>query len=185
MSFTKITVRYAKALFDLALEQNLLEKVKADMALIDNICRENKALVNMLHNPVISAEKKQKVLHEIFSRSILPLSMRFLDILSRKRREHYIDGIADAFVKIYMEYKGITTAKVTSAVPLADSEKKTIHSILSKLTDKDVQLAENIRAEILGGFIINMDDYQIDQSVATKIKNLKKDFEENLYIKGF
>lgn len=185
MSFTKITVRYAKALFDLALEQDLLENVKDDMALIDTTCHQNRALVNMLHNPVVSAEKKQKVLHAIFSRSILPLSMSFLDILSRKRREHYIDGIANAFVQIYMEYKGITTAKVTSAVPLAETEKKTIHGILSKLTDKDIQLVENIRTEILGGFIIKMDDYQIDQSVATKIKNLKKDFEKNLYIKGF
>ncbi|HOW32102.1 MAG TPA: ATP synthase F1 subunit delta [Bacteroidales bacterium] len=185
MSFTKITVRYAKALFDLALEQNMLDRVKDDMALIDTVCHENKALVNMLHNPVVSAEKKQKVLHAIFSGSINKLSLSFLDILSRKRREHYIDGIADAFVKIYLEHKGIATAKVTSAEPLVDTERKTIHGILSKLTDKEIQLAEDIRTDILGGFIIQMDDYQVDQSVATKIKNLKKDFEKNLYVKGF
>lgn len=185
MSFTKITIRYAKALFDLALEQNLLEKVKDDMAMIDTVCHENRALVNMLHNPVVSADKKQKVLRAIFSRSIHKLSMNFLEILSRKRREQYIDGIADAFVKIYMEHIGLTKARVTSAVPLVDSEKKTIHGILSKLTDKDVQLVEDLRTEILGGFIIQMDDYQVDQSVATKIKKLKKDFEKNLYIKGF
>lgn len=185
MSFTKITVRYAKALFDLALEQNLLERVKDDMALVDTICHDNRALVNMLHNPVVSADKKQKVLHAIFSGSIHRLSMSFLEILSRKRREQYIDGIADAFVKIYMEHKGIATAKITTASPLVDQERKMILEILSKLTDKDVQLAEAIRSEIMGGFIIQMDDYQVDQSVATKIKKLKKDFEKNLYIKGF
>lgn len=185
MSFTKITVRYAKALFDLALEQQLLEKVKDDMALIDTVCHENKALVNMLHNPVVSAAKKQKILRAIFSGSITRLCMNFLDILTRKRREHYIDGIADAFVKIYLEHKGIVPASVTSAIPLLEREKQSIHGILSNLTDKDIQLSESIRTEILGGFIIQMDDYQVDQSVATKIKNLKKDFEKNLYIKGF
>ncbi|HNX44837.1 MAG TPA: ATP synthase F1 subunit delta [Bacteroidales bacterium] len=185
MSYTKITVRYAKALFDLALDNDLLERVEDDMALIDTVCHENKALVVMLHNPVISADKKQKVLSAIFSGNIHPLTMNFLSILSRKRREQYIDGIADAFVKIYRDYKGITVARVTGAMPLDASEKQTILGILSKLTDKDVELIETIRTEILGGFIIQMDDYQIDQSVVTKIKNLKKDFEKNPYIKGF
>lgn len=185
MSLTKITVRYAKALFELSLEKNLLERVKDDMALINTVCHENKALVNMLHNPVIKADKKQKVLRLIFSASIHPLSLSFLNILSRKRREHFIDGIADAFVKIYMEHMGITTAQVTTAAPLAESEKGTILGILSKLTEKEIELVETIKSEIIGGFIIQMDDYQVDQSVTTKIKKLKKDFEKNLYIKGF
>lgn len=185
MSFTKITVRYAKALFDLALEQQMIDRVKDDMALIDTVCHENRALVVMLHNPVISADKKQKILFSVFAGHVHPLTMNFLKILLRKRREQYIDGIADAFVKIYRDYKGIAVASVTGAMSLTESEKQTILGILSKLTEKDVELIETIRTEILGGFIIQMDDYQIDQSVVTKIKNLKKDFEKNPYIKGF
>lgn len=185
MNQSKITIRYAKALFDLALERRALEKVKDDMALIDSVCHENLELTRMLHNPVINTDKKQKVMHRIFESSIDNLTMNFIDIISRKRREYYIDGIASAFVELYKEYMGIKTAYVTTAVSLAETDRKAVMGILKTLTGKDIELVEKLKSELIGGFIINMDNYQVDQSVTTKIKELKKDFEQNLYIKGF
>lgn len=66
MNHSQITLRYAKALFDLSLETKILDKVNADMALIDKVCSENRELRGMLQNPVISADKKQKVMEKIF-----------------------------------------------------------------------------------------------------------------------
>ncbi len=185
MNQSKITIRYAKALFDLALERKVLEKVKDDMALIDSVCHESPELTRMLHNPVINVDKKQKVMHRIFESKIDQLTMNFIDIISRKRREYYIDGIASAFVSLYKEYMGIVTAYVTSAVPMADTDKTSVLAILKTLTGKDIELVEKLKSELIGGFIVNMDNYQVDQSVTTKIKELKKDFEKNLYVKGF
>ncbi len=185
MNQSQITLRYAKALFDLAQDQKILEQVKQDMALIDQVCHENKELRSMLHNPVISVAKKQKVMHQLFEKHISKLTQQFIDIIARKRRESYIDGIASAFVELYKEFKGIKTAFVKSAVPLNANDKKEIIDMLAKMTGKEIDLVEETKTELLGGFVLSMDQLQIDQSITSKIKQLKKDFEKNLYIKGF
>jgi F-type H+-transporting ATPase subunit delta len=185
MNQSKITIRYAKALFDLALERNVLEKVKDDMAFIDKVCVENRELRAMLHNPVINVDKKQKVMLSIFGSYIDKLTLGFINIVSRKRRESYIDNIASDFVALYKEYKGIKTAFITSAVAVNEKEKLAILGILKNLSGKDIELVEKLKSDIIGGFIINMDNFQIDQSLTSKIKDLKKDFEKNLYVKGF
>ncbi len=185
MNQSQISTRYAKALFDLAEEKQCLEKVKADMSLIDTVCHENHELRVLLYNPVVNVDKKQKVMLKVFGNYIDPLTLGFINILARKRREQYIDSIASRFMELYKEHMGIKTAHVVSAVPLTDSDRSQALEILKRLTDKEIELNEKVNTEIIGGFILKMDDFQVDQSLTSKIKELKKDFEKNLYIKGF
>ncbi len=185
MSYTKITIRYAAAFFDLAEEKGVVEKAYEDMVLLGNVCTENRDFVLMLQNPVVHAEKKSKVITKIFEASVNKMSLSFMNLMIRKRRERYLPSIAEAFSDLYKASKGVKTAFVTSAVELEQKERSGVLDILQKLTDKKIDLVENINADLLGGFVINLDDFQIDQSVSTKIKKLKKDFEKNLFIKGF
>ena len=185
MSYTKITLRYAAAFFDLATEKGLIEKANEDMALLGNACTSNRDFVRMLQNPVIHADKKRKIISRIFGDTVSKVSLSFMDLMIRKRRERYLPSIAEAFSDLYQVSKGIKTAYVTSAVSLADNEKASILDILGKITDKKINLVESVNDKLLGGFVINIDDYQVDQSIAAKIKLLKKDFEKNLFIKGF
>jgi F-type H+-transporting ATPase subunit delta len=185
MSYTKITIRYAAAFFDLAEEKGVVEKAYEDMVLLGKVCTENRDLVLMLQNPVVHAEKKSKVITKIFEASVNKMSLSFMNLMIRKRRERYLPSIAEAFTDLYKASKGVKTAFVTSAVELEQKERTGVMDILQKLTDKKIDLVENINADLLGGFVINLDDFQIDQSVSTKIKKLKKDFEKNLFIKGF
>lgn len=185
MSYTKITLRYAAAFFDLATEKGLIEKASEDMALLGKVCTSNHDFVRMLQNPVIHADKKKKVILQIFGDSFNKLSLSFLNLMIRKRRERYLPPIADAFNDLFKVSKGIKTAYVTSAVSLQANEKSGILEIIGKLTDKKIDLVESTDENLLGGFVINIDDFQLDQSIATKIKELKKDFEKNLFIKGF
>ena len=185
MSYTKITIRYAAAFFDLAEEKGVVENAYEDMVLLGNVCTSNRDFVLMLQNPVIHAEKKSKVITKVFGTSVNKMSLSFMNLMVRKRRERYLPSIAEAFTDLYKASKGIKTAFVTSAVELEKKEKAGVLEILQKLTDKKIDLVENINKDLLGGFVMNLDDFQVDQSVSTKIKKLKKDFEKNLFIKGF
>jgi len=185
VSYTKITLRYAAAFFDLATEKGLADKASEDMALLSNVCTSSHDFVRMLQNPVIHADKKKKVVTQIFGESVSKITLTFMNLMIRKRRERYLPSIAEAFDDLYKISKGIKTAYVTSAVSLVASEKTGVLDILRKLTDKKIDLVEKTNENLIGGFVINIDDYQIDQSLATKIKQLKKDFEKNLFIKGF
>jgi len=185
MSYTKITIRYAAAFFDLAEEKGILEKANEDMTMLGDVCTSNRDFVRLLQNPVINADKKNKVFTKIFGTSMNRMSLSFISLMIRKRRERYLPSIAEAFNDLYKASKGIKTAFVTSAVELADADKAGVLEILSKLTDKKIDLVEKTNEALLGGFVIGLDNFQIDQSLATKIKELKKDFEKNLYVRGF
>ncbi len=185
MSYTKITLRYAAAFFDLASEKGIVESAFEDMTLLGNVCTSNYDFVRMLQNPVINADRKKKVISLVFASSVNPVSISFMNLMIRKRRERYLPSIAEAFSDLYQASKGIKKAYVTSAVALEDKEKTGVMEILKRLTDKKIDLVEKTNEALIGGFVINLDNFQIDQSIATKIKELKKDFEKNLFIKGF
>ena len=155
------------------------------MILLGNVCTSNHEFVRMLQNPVIHADKKNKIVTKVFESSVNPVSLSFIKLMIRKRRERYLPSIAEAFADLYQASKGIKTAFVTSAVSITDKEKTGVLEILGKLTDKKIDLVEQTNEALIGGFIINLDDFQVDQSIATKIKELKKDFEKNLFVKGF
>jgi F-type H+-transporting ATPase subunit delta len=185
MSYTKITLRYAAAFFDLASESGVVDNANEDMKLLDSICTTNHDFVRMLQNPVIHADKKIKVITKLFATSVNKMSLSFMTLMIRKRRERYLPAIAEAFTDLYKASKGIKTAYVTSAVGLELKEKEGVLHILSKLTDKEIDLVEQIDKKLIGGFVVNLDDYQVDQSISTKVKKLRKDFEKNLFIKGY
>lgn len=185
MSYTKITIRYAAAFFDLAEEKGIIDNAYEDMTMLGDICASNHDFVRMLQNPVINADKKNKVISKIFGTSMNKMSLSFISLMIRKRRERYLPSIAEAFSDLYKASKGIKTAYVTSAVELAAQDKAGILEILSKLTDKKIELIEKTNESLLGGFVINLDNFQIDQSIASKVKQLKKDFAKNLFVRGF
>ena len=185
MSYTKITIRYAAAFFDLAEEKGIIENAYEDMMMLEAVCTSNHDFVRMLQNPVVNADKKNKVISKIFGTSMNKMSLSFISLMIRKRRERYLPSIAEAFTDLYKASKGIKTAYVTSAVELAAKDKAGILGILSKLTDKKIDLVEKTNEALLGGFVINIDNFQVDQSLATKVKELKKDFERNLFVRGF
>lgn len=185
MSYTKITVRYAAAFFDLAREKGMIEKANDDMMLFGSICASNRDFVRLLQNPVINADKKQKVIKHLFGTSVNTVSLSFMNLMIRKRRERFLPSITEAFHDLYQSYKGIKTAYVTSSVELGATEKGQILNILQKVTEKKINLVENTDEALLGGFVVNLDNFQLDHSIATKIKHLKKDFEKNLFEKRF
>lgn len=185
MNYSKISTRYARALFDLAQEKNILEKIKADMELIDNTLAQNHELVLVFRNPVISLAKKLSIINKLFGPHADKLTIAFLNTLARKRREHSLEGVSHAFVQLYNESKNIRYVDVTSAEPLTSVQKIEVLTILKNYTDSEIRLVEKIKGEIIGGFIIEMDNLQIDQSVTSKITKLKKEFGKNLYVKGY
>jgi F-type H+-transporting ATPase subunit delta len=115
LSYTKITIRYAAAFFDLAEEKGIAENAYEDMTLLGSVCASNHDFVRMLQNPVINAEKKKKVITHIFGTSVNAMSLSFMSLMIRKRRERYLPSIAEAFADLYQESKGIKTAYVTTA----------------------------------------------------------------------
>lgn len=185
MAEPRIAHRYAKSLIDLAREQKSLDLAFADMELILKACHESRDFSIMLKSPVINTDKKLAILKEIFVGKVTPISLDFFILLTKKKREKYIPEIAAAFVAQYKSDKGIKIAEVSTAVKLSEEAKSKILEIVAGKTKTKVELVEKINPSLIGGFILRVDDNQIDTSISSQITLLKRDFSKNLYVKDF
>jgi F-type H+-transporting ATPase subunit delta len=182
---SKVASRYAKSLFDLSIEKGSVEKVYADMKLVATTCQENHDLRVLLKSPIVKSDKKLDVFKAIFGSKVDKLTMDFINILTHKRREIYLDDIATEFVEQYKKHKNVLTAIVTTAYGLDDELRKKVLDVVKKSSNSEVELVEKIDKDLIGGFIIRVGDKQDDTSISRKLKSLYRTFNENPYIKEF
>jgi F-type H+-transporting ATPase subunit delta len=185
MNNPRVNIRYAQALFDLALERSEVETARKDMNLIENICNQNPDLIVMLNSPVISSDKKISVMHLLLSGKIGKMAMGFVDIIIRKRREAHLNHIARKFEDLYLEYKNIQKAVVTSAIPLSESLRQSIKKVLEEQTKGTIIMAEVVDPEVIGGLIVKVGNQLYDDSIRQKLVDLRKEFNVNTYIREF
>lgn len=184
MKQIRLANRYAKALFELALEQQKLEVVAKDMQLVNDVVVENRELALLLKSPVVKAHKKIAIFSAIFEKNIDKLSLQFLSLLAKNGREDIVTLVAEALLNIYNDYRGITEAWLTTAGDLEKDAKVAILNMLKRLSGKEVQLHEYVNADLLGGFVVKLGDYQYDASTKTLIKRLKDNIKNNLVVAG-
>lgn len=185
MKQSRVTIRYAKALLQLAIEQNTLEQSYNDMVLLDAICTDSKELSLLLKSPIVKTDHKLSILKEIFASKLGEVSMAFINIITTKKRESLLAFIASSFIALYKEHNKIETATVTTAAPLDEALRAEVINFIKKHGDDNVELTEKVDEKIIGGAIIRMGDKQLDASVSKAISELRQTFNKNLYIQDF
>ena len=184
MAQIKVASRYAKSLLGLVAEKGNMEEAFKDMSLIQKTCSENRDLVVLLKSPVVNTEKKVSILNTVYGKEVSEVTMLFINLITKNRREGSLPEIADAFVSQYKAMKGITTAVVTSATVLADDAKKKIQDLVQKEVGGTVEIEMEINPELIGGFILRIGDKQLDTSILSKIGDLRQEFKNNSFVKG-
>jgi len=186
MRLSLVAERYAKALFDFAMEKEQTEDVYVDAKELLSVCKANKIFVLMLKSPVISAVKKERILKSLFGNKFHEITIKFLLILVKKGREATIPEIAQHIVKLYKEYKKILEVRLITATPVTESIHHTIREMMHRYTNWQVELIPVIDPGIIGGFILNWGDMQYDASIRYQIERLRRGSARvNLYVKGF
>ncbi|MDJ1505099.1 ATP synthase F1 subunit delta [Xanthocytophaga agilis] len=175
MAESRAAHRYAKALLDLAIEKGIVEQVHTDMQLLANTCEENRNLVNLLQSPIVSHYKKFAVLRDIFKSRVSVDSFSIFEIITKKNREEILFDVAKEFHSLYNDYKGVQVAEVITTFAVDDTLRSQFKQMVTKSTGKtNVELKEKVDTGLIGGFILQIGDRQIDESVKGKINRLKQ-----------
>ncbi len=177
-----LATRYAKSLLDLAIEKGQLEAVYKDIQQLKAVCDEHRDFVRMLESPVIKTDKKIEVIHAVFKTSVNALTLAFMDIMINKRREMYLYEITSSFIEQYKTHKHILTAVISSAIGLDDTTRAKVLDLIKQSAQGEVELIEKTDKKLIGGFVLRINDKQVDTSIARKLNNLRKNFTENPFI---
>ena len=187
---------YGDALFDYALENNLIEQTYEEAIDINYIFKTSKELRDFVNNPIISTEDKKKSIHDIFINnvwkgnfakilSVFKLDslikgkntkiLSFLYIIIDKGRAKDINNIFDYFLSRVREYKNIAVAYVESARELNNTQKKLLEEKLLNTTNYNQFIFEySVDEDLISGIKIVVGDRVIDSTIKTKINTLSK-----------
>jgi len=174
MNESKISVRYSRALFRSALEKKMLEKIFNDMDRVGQICAI-KEIKDLLNSPILIPSKKREILHEVFGKELAGLTNSMIDMAVKNGRESYLPAIARVFMTDTLKYNGITETVLTTAVKVDDKVKKQVTDLVSSAFKTKVELKEVIDKDIIGGFILRIDDNFIDASIRNKLRRIEKE----------
>jgi F-type H+-transporting ATPase subunit delta len=180
MSEIRVASRYAKSLLELASEKGILEEVHNDMQLFTNTANASRELVHLLESPVVKSEKKLSVLKAVFQGKVNDLTLKFIELVSQKERENLLSAIAREFHNQYNALNGIQKATVTTTFPLDAQMRKTFIETAKRVSGaREIELTEKVDSGIIGGYILKVGDKQIDDSLSSKLQELKYTFTQN------
>jgi len=164
--------RYADALFGLAVERDALDAWAGELQRIRAVAEDPTAL-RILAGPRVSLEQKRRVIESLagpLSREVVSLTR----ILLERKRIELFPGVAEAFVDRLRAHRGIALAELTTAVELAESERRLIAERLEQRLGRSVEVEARVDPAIIGGVMARVGDQLFDASVRGKLESLRK-----------
>jgi F-type H+-transporting ATPase subunit delta len=166
--------RYAEALYEIALKENLVDQLEAELKAVVDVFNKSEQLKKVLFHPRITAAEKKEVLASLFKDQISEIALDFLGLVVDRQREIYIADITAYFTGLANKARNISDVQVTSAVELTKEEKKKLAAAMAKSTGKKVRLSFDVDQGLLGGVVVRAGDKVIDGSVRTRLQTLRE-----------
>jgi len=169
-----IANRYASAIYDLALENNVVDVVLNDLESLKKIIQGNKKLNLVVKSPLISSNDKLEILLKLTKeKSTSKMTSTFLKVISNNKRFANLTSIISQFVNINSKKRGDVIADITSADELSDKQQNDIKDHLKTILGEKLSLNFKVDKKIIGGLVVKVGSKMIDASLANKINKLK------------
>lgn len=170
----RVAKPYARALYEAAVEQEVLPSITADIDKLRELIEQSEEFTQFINSPLLTPQIKSDTFQQLFTDGMHPLTINFFKLLALKQRERFLVAIMDAFSGIVDEAAGRIVAQVTTAVPITENQEQHLIQQLSTFSGKQVRLETETDEQIQGGFIVQLGDTVFDASVATQLQRLKQ-----------
>jgi F-type H+-transporting ATPase subunit delta len=165
--------RYARAVYEIALETKTLERWQADLQKIVEVTGDATFLA-ALQSPKIRFDKKSQLLAERLG-AVSPLALNLARLLIVKYGIGIIGEIAAEYQRLVDAYHGIQQAKVVTAVGIDAKDKVKLAENLGALVGSKIVVESQVDPEILGGVIARVGGKLLDGSTRSKLAALKRE----------
>lgn len=174
MTQSTVVPRYVRALVDAAEERGVLEQVQEDVQGLQGLLLQSEDLQAFLADPLAHPQQKQQTFRALFSGKVNELTLNFLMLLCEKRRERVLDGILQGFLDLLDERRGVATAQVRAAKPLAPEQQERLARRLSERSGKQVQLQVEVDPGLKVGFVARLGDQVFDGTLEAQLNRLRE-----------
>lgn len=171
-----ISKRYAKSLLEYAQGQSAEDVIYQEMKKLADTFSQEPRLRMAMDNPILTVKDKLELLKAVVGNNPSPQFIRFIELVLKNRRELYLQRIALSYENMYRQFKNINTARLITASPVDDAVLVKIKALLSKIKPGILDLETSIDHSIEGGFVLFVDTYRLDASVASQLKKIRNQF---------
>lgn len=174
---SKVSKRYAKALFSLGQEDGNFEQYGQELSDFERFFRDNADFRQVIGNPVFAVEDRRKVLQVVLDKSNFSgVVKNFLNLLLDKNRIGAIEAITAYYSRLTDEFSGIARAEIITARPLKNEALGKIERSLEGLTSKKIKPEVREDKDLIGGIVVKIGDLVLDGSVKAQLEGLKESF---------
>ena len=182
MNYSEVASRYASALFEIAKDNNDLDKVFAEIRELNKVYEKNNEVVEFVSSPLIKpSEKLKAVKATLENKGLSETTENFVLTLAKKNRLEIFPQIVLAFQTKTDEANGVTRGTVTSSSVLAPEERKSVENKVQKVTGKKVILTYEEDTEHIGGIIAKVGSYTFDDTLTSHLRRLQEDIKRRAH----
>ncbi len=164
---------YAVAVFELAAEQDELEAVAEGLTLVAAQFASEPAYGAFLASPAVPKDERLAAIRAAFENRVPQTVVSFVCLLCENGRLDQLARCGEVFDELYRESRRVSTAYVTSAVPLTEDQQTRLREALQQQTGHTIQLNCTVDTTLLGGVVVEVDGKRLDGSVKRRLQVLK------------
>jgi F-type H+-transporting ATPase subunit delta len=176
LSLQTIARRYAAALAEVATERHEADEVEQEINAWAKLIDETQ-LREVFSNPTVPYDQKRRLLEELIARTkVRETTASFLRVLLQNQRIAQLKAVAERFAQVLDERRGVVTAKVTTARPIAEDLQAALGQTMSAVSGRTVKLSFTTDETIVGGVITQIGSTIFDGSIEGQLERLRSDF---------
>jgi F-type H+-transporting ATPase subunit delta len=167
--------RYARAFFDIAVEEGKIEEYGKELASFASMVLQNKALQEFLANPIFELKSKKAVVEELLG--LVKMSERtanFLRLLVDKQRIGMLGEVENAYKELMDKSLKKVRVSVRTAYPLTAELEQTLKQRVAEMTGKEVEMTVEDDTALIGGLVVRVGDTLYDGSIKAQLGNIRK-----------
>ncbi len=174
-----IAERYAKAVFDLALEGKSVKAIETDLAALEAALGDSADLVTLISSPLITRDQQGRAVAALAARmGLSPIIAGALGLKAQKGRLYILPHFIAALRRLIARHKGEVTAEVTAAQALSAAQSDKLATALKAAVGKDVNIDMAVDEDLIGGLVIKLGSRMIDTSLRARLNALQNFMKE-------
>ena len=169
----EIAAVYARSLFEVAKEQDKLDRVREQLGQFADALSETRELQVFFFSPYFSTQEKKDGLHRAVTDAD-PVVQNFLELLIEKHRMPVIFRTRANYDRMWEQENRLLPVHITSAVELDEGTVRQLGDRISEQTGRKVDLSSRVEPDILGGIVVQVGNSVLDASVRNRLEQLRR-----------